>query len=377
MNAEYADREEKSVLSAGIRVRIPESKIDLMPSKFSTRLFRLSRRIEGLFVFTVVLSLTLCSPLFTGVTTNRDSVETLVPIITSLTPTPRTSLAPTSNGDPVIAGAGDIACDPTTQKFNNGLGTATECRMKATADLLTQINPAAVLTMGDNQYEDGTLDKFQKSYEPTWGKFKAITFPATGNHEYHTAGAAGYFGYFGVAAGPADKGYYSFDLGVWHLIALNSNCAEIGGCQAGSPQELWLRADLAANPAKCTLAYWHHPLFSSGRHGNNRFMRAIWQALQDYQADVVLAGHDHLYERFGPQTATGVADPNGIREFIVGTGGRSLYAFNIIQPNSEVRNNENSGVIALTLHPSSYDWKFVPEPGTLRAFTDSGTADCR
>ena len=348
-----------------------------MPSKFSRQLFQQSRRIEGLFVFTVVLSLTLCSSLFTDATTNRGSVETLVPIITSLEPTPGISLAPTPDGDPVIAGAGDIACDPTIQKYNNGLGTATECRMKATADLLAEVNPAAVITMGDNQYQDGTLAGFRQSFDPTWGKFKAITFPAIGNHEYHTAGAAGYFGYFGSAAGPSDRGYYSYDLGAWHLIALNSNCSEIGGCQAGSPQEQWLRADLAAHPAKCTLAYWHHPLFSSGQHGNNRVMRAIWQALQDYHADVVLAGHDHLYERFAPQSATGVADPNGIREFIVGTGGRSLYAFNIIQPNSEARNNETFGVIVLTLHPSAYDWKFIPEPGTLRAFTDSGTAGCR
>jgi calcineurin-like phosphoesterase family protein len=282
--------------------------------------------------------------------------------------------------DPVIAAAGDIVCGPGSPGYNGGLGTATECRQKYTSDLLVNANLSAVLPLGDNQYEDGALSKYQQAYASTWGRVKGITRPVPGNHEYSSAGAQGYFDYFngvGNATGPAGepgKGYYSFRVGSWRLIALNSNCAQIGGCGAGSPQEQWLKAELA-RPAACTLAFWHHPRFSSGTHGSSTSMQAIWKDLYDQNADVVLSGHDHLYERFAPQTATGSLDFNrGIREFVVGTGGKSHYGFGTIRPYSEVRNSDTFGVLKLTLRPGAYEWQFVPEAG--HSFTDSGTGYC-
>ena len=276
---------------------------------------------------------------------------------------------------PVIAAAGDIACDPASGSYNGGSGTAASCHMKATSDLLVGSGLSKVLTLGDNQYEKGELAKFKQSYDPSWGRVKAMTRPSVGNHEYGTARASGYFDYFGASAGDRSKGYYSFDVGAWHLIALNSNCSAVGGCGAGSAQAKWLKADLARNPAVCTLAYWHHPRFSSGQHGNNTSVSTFWQLLYAAGADVVLAGHDHDYERFAPQTPAGAADPaNGIREFVVGTGGKNHYGFSAVRPNSQVRNSTVYGVLKLTLHPAGYDWRFVPEPG--KTFTDSGTGTC-
>jgi hypothetical protein len=284
--------------------------------------------------------------------------------------------------DPVVAAAGDIACDPASTNYNGGDGTASSCRQRSTSDLLLDRDLAAVLPLGDEQYQRGTLPAFSASFGPTWGRSKALMRPVPGNHEYETAGAEGYFDYFnGVGAssgvaGDRDKGYYSYDVGAWHLIALNSNCSDVGGCEAGSPQQQWLQSDLAQHATVCTLAYWHHARFSSGLHGNADAMQAIWQTLQDAGADVVLSGHDHDYERFAPQTATGVADPTaGLREFVVGTGGRDHYAFDTVeQPNSEARSSDTFGVLMLTLHPTSYDWQFVPESGMT--FTDTGSADC-
>jgi acid phosphatase type 7 len=300
------------------------------------------------------------------------------------TPSSTVSATPlgSTSPDPVIAAAGDIACSPASGDFNGGLGTSSTCRQKYTSDLLVGMKPAAVLALGDAQYESGTLSEFQQSYDPSWGRVKSITFPAVGNHEYHTSNASGYFDYFnGVGnqvgrGGDRSKGYYSFNVGSWHIIALNSNCSPVGGCGSGSPQETWLRNDLAANPAKCTLAYWHHARFSSGgEHGDTLAMQPIWQALYDANADLVLAGHDHDYERFAPQTATGAADSaRGIREFVVGTGGKSHYAFATVKPNSEVRQSDTYGVLKLTLHPQGYDWRFVPEAG--KTFSDSGSASC-
>jgi hypothetical protein len=263
--------------------------------------------------------------------------------------------------DPVLVGAGDIA-------------SCSSSGDEATAKLL-DIIAGTVFAAGDNVYENGTSSEFANCYNPTWGRHKARTRPATGNHEYQTSGAAGYFKYFGAAAGDPKKGYYSYNLGAWHIIVLNSNCSQIGGCQAGSPQEKWLRADLAAHPSVCTLAYWHHPLFSSGG-GSTTSVRPLWQALYDAHADVVLNGHVHNYERFAPQNPSGGADSSrGIREFVVGTGGKSLAGFNTVRPNSQVRNNSAFGVLKLTLHASSYDWKFVPQAG--KTFTDSGSTSCR
>jgi len=215
----------------------------------------------------------------------------------------------------VLIAAGDIAdCDSTGDE--------------ATAELVDQI-PGTIATLGDNVYPVGHAKRFAECYDSSWGQFKARTRPAVGNHEYETRAAAGYFQYFGSAAGNPATGYYSYDLGNWHMVVLNSNCEKIiGGCQVGSPQEQWLRADLSAHPATCTLAYWHHPRFSSGQHGNAVEMQPIWQALYAAGVDVVLNGHDHNYERFAPQDATGRADPErGIREFVVGTGGKITMVF--------------------------------------------------
>jgi hypothetical protein len=264
--------------------------------------------------------------------------------------------------DPVLVGAGDIA----------------DCKELSgaakTAVLLDHIE-GTVFTLGDNAYDSGTPSQFADCYAPTWGRFKARTKPALGNHDYKTAGAAGYFGYFGAAAGDPKAGYYSYDLGTWHVVVLNSNCGEIGGCQAGSPQEKWLREDLGAHPALCTAAMWHHPRFSSAEHGDDKSMRDLWQALYDAGAEVVLSGHDHDYERFAPQDAGGRRDmERGVRQFVAGTGGRYEYKWGNIQANSEVRNNETFGVLKLTLHPDRYDWEFVPVEGG--SFKDSGSAKC-
>jgi hypothetical protein len=274
----------------------------------------------------------------------------------------------------VIAAAGDIACDPFSGSYNHGRGTSSECRQRATFNLLLARRYVAVLTLGDLQYEDGSYGKFRFSYGTTWGREKAITKPAPGNHEYKTKSASGYFKYFGRAAGDSAKGYYSFDVGTWHLVSLNSNCTEIGGCQEGSPQERWLRRDLAAHKSKCTLGYWHHPRFSSGGHGSDDSVSGLWHALYDYGADVVLVGHDHDYERFAPQNVAGALDrAQGIREFVVGTGGRSHREFGSVQPHSQVRDSTSFGILSLTLKPKGYDWRFIPAVG---AFTDSGRGTC-
>jgi hypothetical protein len=270
--------------------------------------------------------------------------------------------------DPVLVGAGDIA------RCGNSLDWAT-------AKLVAGIN-GAVFTLGDNTYDVGSAAQYANCYGPTWGRFKSRTHPAVGNHDYMTTGASGYFGYFGTAAGPVGKGWYSYDLGAWHVVVLNSNCSDVG-CTAGSEQEHWLRADLAANqltalPAgqsRCTVAYWHHPLFSSdNQHGDDLSVRPLWDALYAYGADLVINGHAHDYERFGPQDSSGKADPYGIREFVAGTGGAVNYGFAVAKANSEMRNNDTRGVLKLTLHPGSYDWSFLPVAG--QTFTDSGTASC-
>jgi hypothetical protein len=283
----------------------------------------------------------------------------------------------------VIAAAGDIACSSSSSNYNSGKGTADKCRQKYTSDLLVNAGLAAVLPLGDAQYENATLSGLTKSYHPTWGRVKPITHPAAGNHEYKTTGAAGYFDYFngtGVANGPAgdrSKGYYSFNVGSWHLIALNStdHCTIIP-CRAGSAQETWLRADLAANADKyCTLAFWHDPRFNSGHDGNADEMAPLFQALYNANADVVLGGHAHDYERFAPQNPSGQLDnARGIRQFVVGTGGAFFTAIGAPKPNSQIRQNNTYGVLKMTLHPTSYDWQFVPEAG--KSFHDSGSQTC-
>jgi acid phosphatase type 7 len=265
-------------------------------------------------------------------------------------------------GDPVVVAAGDIAAC-----FKKG--------DEATARLIGGID-GTVLALGDNAYPDGSAEDFDECYDPTWGRFKDRTKPAPGNHEYHTPGAQGYFDYFGKTAGDPDEGYYSYDLGAWHVLALNSNCEEVGGCDADSPQVRWLKADLDKNGKFCTLAYFHDPLFTSGKYRpGSREVKPLWETLYATGADVVLNAHDHNYQRFAPQDPSGKADPErGIREFVVGTGGKSHYPILYPIANSEVHNDDTYGVLELTLRPEGYDWEFVPVEGAR--FTDSGSARC-
>ena len=299
--------------------------------------------------------------LVTGVTAGSANVFALsegksdTSAITVVAPPPPPP--PPPGGSVIFVGAGDI-------------GDCGRDGKEQTARLLDNI-PGTVYTTGDNAYPDGTDADFANCYDASWGRHKARTMPTPGNHDYHTSGATGYFKYYGTNAGPAGRGYYSFDLGEWHIISLNSNVS----MTSTSAQVTWLKADLAANPKKCTLAYWHHPRFSSGDHGNNSSTQPLYQALYDANADVILTGHDHSYERFAPQTATGVADPaRGIRQFVVGTGGRSFYAFGTIEPNSEVRDTGTWGVLKLTLYADRYDWEFIPVAG--KTFNDKGTGMC-
>jgi len=263
----------------------------------------------------------------------------------------------------VLVGAGDIAnCE-----INGGAGA------RATAALLDRI-AGTVFTVGDHAYPTGAAAQFRDCYDPSWGRHRARTRPAPGNHDYLTANAKAYFDYFGENAGPDRRGYYSYTLGTWHIVSLNSSIA----ADRKSPQIEWLRSDLKENPAPCTLAYWHLPIFSSGPHGSEPqealHMREAWRALSESGADVVVNGHDHLYERFAPQDLHGKADPNGIREFIVGTGGGGQYEFRRIRANSEVRNNRSYGVLVLTLGATDYSWEFVSGAG--ESFRDVGTARC-
>ncbi len=259
----------------------------------------------------------------------------------------------------VLVGAGDIA------------GCSWD-RDEKTAQLLDAI-AGTVFTLGDNAYPDGSDQNYAGCYEPTWGRHKARTRPATGNHEYFTPAAAGYFSYFGPAAGEPGKGYYSYDVGEWHVIVLDSECDLVGGCDTSSPQARWLQADLASSGRRCTVAMWHRPRFSSS--GGNSRLRDFWRILHDAGAELVLNGHNHYYERFAPQDPDGVADPErGIREFIAGTGGAGLSSFGTTAPNSEVRNNTSHGVLKLVLGASGYEWEFLPIVGAT--FTDSGSGTC-
>ena len=284
--------------------------------------------------------------------------------------------------DPVVAAAGDIACDPASPNFNAGAGFPGVCRQKLTSDLLLRMDLAGILVPGDLQYETGKLAAFAQSFHPTWGRLRPLIRPVPGNHEYGDPGAGGYFDYFNGPgrqngqAGSRGAGYYSFDIGTWHVIALNSECEQVGGCQANSPQVRWLRADLAAHPATCTLAFFHGPRFTSGRYGDqSERVRPFWDALYEAGADLVLSGHEHFYERFGPQTPTGVADTaRGLRQLTVGMGGKSRHGFVTVAANSEVRDNRTLGVLELALREGTYDWRLVRAPTGSTA--DAGTGAC-
>jgi hypothetical protein len=278
---------------------------------------------------------------------------------------------PVVTPDPVITAAGDIACAPGDST------SATKCHEMKTSDLIVNGGTAVTLALGDLQYNSASLSNLRASYDRSWGRVKSITRPTLGNHEGSGNGYFDYFNGVGVNDGPAGargKGYYSYNAGSWHVIAPNSNCSLVP-CNAGSAQGQWLRADLAANPRACTLAYWHHPRFSSGYGGDNTFMQDIWKTLFDANADVVLVGHSHDYERFAPMNANGTLDrTRGMRQFVVGTGGAFFTGISAAKPNSEVRQNNTFGVLRLTLHPTSYDWRFNAEAG--KSFSDAGSEAC-
>ena len=265
---------------------------------------------------------------------------------------------PVSLGPPVLLAAGDVA----------RCGQAGDDTTAALLDTLA----GTVLALGDQAYGRGSAAEYRDCYDPSWGRHRARTRPAPGNHEYGSGGAAPYFAYFGDAAGPAGRGYYSMDIGAWHVVSLNSNVA----MHPGSAQAQWLQADLAAHPSRCTLAFWHHPRFSSGKHGSDPDVAPLWDVLADAGADVVLAGHDHVYERFARMSADGaVDDVNGIRSFVVGTGGADLYPFRDVPvAGSEVRYNERFGVLRLTLRDDGYAWAFIPVGGG--APIDAGEEQC-
>ncbi len=271
---------------------------------------------------------------------------------------------------PIVAAAGDVACAPGDPV------TPTTCHQMQTSRLFVG-NPAisAVLPLGDEQYEDGLLSEFQGSYDPSWGRALGKSHPVPGNHEYASgSNGNGYFAYFGARAGTAGRGWYSFHVGRWHLVALNANCTHVGGCGASSRQVTWLKHDLAAHHPACTLAYWHQARFSSGPEGNQPALDAIWKVLYSHHVDVVLSGHDHVYERYALQTPAQARDPrHGIREFVVGTGGKSLDQFTGAFTNGQFRQRRHFGVLKLTLHPHRYEWRFVD---TSKHVLDSGDTDC-
>jgi fibronectin type 3 domain-containing protein len=301
----------------------------------------------------------------------------------AVTATPANAVAAATAADPVLAVGGDIACTPGTAP------SATHCQQGATGDAVAGINPDYVLPLGDSQYDNGTDAEYAGSYSKTvWGTDKGISRPAAGNHEYRTAGATPYYTYFGANAGDPAKGYYSWNITgpnnsfTWHMIALNSECAQLGGgsisqgCGVGSSQETWLKADLAANKNVCTIAYWHRPRFSSSTTTpSSTTYVAFWNDLYAAGADIVLNGHAHDYERFNPQTSSGAADgAKGLREFVVGTGGKDFHTMGAPIANSASVNTSAFGILKLTLHAGSYDWQFVAANGY--SFNDSGSASC-
>jgi hypothetical protein len=272
-------------------------------------------------------------------------------------PAPAVSAAATS---PLkVVAAGDIACG--------------NCADGQTARLAASLNPKLVLALGDTQYETGAYRAYLSDYDASWGRLKSLTRPVVGNHEYTDGTASGYYKYFGARAGDPSRGYYSFNQGGWHFVALNSNCGAVP-CGKDSRQVRWLKSDLAASTARCTIAYWHAPRFSSGLHRGTRTVQPFWRALVADRAELVLAGHDHDYERFAPLDASGQPSSSGVRSIVVGTGGRALYAFTGAATGSQVRNNRHFGVLELTLGSSSYSWRFVAVGGQI---LDKGSGTCR
>lgn len=293
------------------------------------------------------------------------------------TGTPTTSSGgPVASASPGVQGSTIPSAAPSGDAVLIGAGDIADCgrdRGRATAALI-EANPGTVFTAGDNAYDAGSAGQFRDCYDPGWGRFRDRTRPAPGNHDWGTKDLAGYLGYFGAAAGPNGTSWYSYDLGTWHVVMLDSNCSSVGGCDPASEQGRWLADDLRANGTRCTVAIWHHPRFSSGTHGNDPSVAPFWRALYDAGADLVINGHDHDYERFAPQDPDGNLDrERGVRQFVVGTGGAELRDFPTTQPNSQVRAAISTGVIRLVLMPTGYEWSFISTSG---AFSDSGKGTC-
>jgi acid phosphatase type 7 len=302
------------------------------------------------------------------------STATAVPTATAtptLTPTPTQTSTPTATPTPtpaILIGAGDIASCGDSPEYQGDEQTAERIET-----LIAQYPQAQVFTAGDNVYGEGRAVEFNNCFDPTWGRFKERIRPAPGNHDYMSPAAAPYYAYFGEAAGPPGLGYYSYDLGDWHIVALNSNCNDIA-CGPNSPQVQWLREDLENSQKKCSLAYWHHPRFSSGLAGDSGIINPFWRTAVEMGVEIVVSGHDHNYERFALLNVEGEADPQGTRLFIVGTGGSTLRAFGETRPHSEVRYNTTNGVILFELYPDSYRWTFHPVDDP--SLTDSGSGTC-
>lgn len=306
----------------------------------------------------------------------------LLPVLLLIATTVSTAQAHESAHEPahpVRAKAGQAARSFTVY----AAGDIADCRKEAapdsmaarTADLvaagLAKDSKALAITLGDNTYPVGRPEEFDRCYEPTWGRFKARTLPAPGNHDYAMPKALGYYNYFGELAGPERRGYYAIQRGGWQIIALNSNLDP----SQMQPQLDWLKQLLSSNKQRCTLAFWHHPLVSSGGHGNNEIMQAAWKMLSEAKADIVLASHDHDYERLAPLDANGERDEqDGIRSFVVGTGGARLTPMFLPRPATEIRDNTTFGVLKLSLHEKSYEWEFLPVAG--QSFSDKGQGVC-
>lgn len=289
---------------------------------------------------------------------------TLEPTQTSR-PLPSQTVTPTHTPTPEpiqLIGAGDIAyCGETS------LGD------EATSAIIDRFPSAVIFTAGDNVSGEGRMAEYKNCFGPTWGRFLDRLHPSPGNHDYMTDAGFPYYQHFGAAAGQPGQGYYSYDLGDWHIVALNSNCDAIA-CGPNSAQAAWLRKDLADNEKQCKLLYWHHPRYSSGISGNYGPVSSFWRIALEHGADVMVSGHDHDYERFAPQDGDGNADPDGIRQFVVGTGGSELRDFGQIKPNSEIRDNSTQGVILFRLYSGKYEWEFIPVKGGT--FTDRGEGQC-
>jgi acid phosphatase type 7 len=308
-------------------------------------------------------------------------IATTVGLIAALAIILGPSLAARQTASQTVSRTASQTAPSTTLIAAGDIASCEENGDEQTAKLIQNLlerTPATIAALGDLVYPTGQLETYERCYGPSWGRFLKQTRAAIGNHDYAGGTSVGYRTYFGESAGPNPDGYSSYDLGAgagrWHVIVLNSNCWAVGGCETGSKQHRWLKADLEKNATDCTLAYWHHPRFSSALHGNNEFMQDVWALLADSGVELVLNGHDHDYERFAPLNAAGKPSATGTREFVVGTGGKNEYPFLVTKTGSQVRKSGVFGVLELKLNASSYDWKFVPVAG--KTFTDAGSTAC-